>query len=142
MPWATRRMGVGGWLVCCSALACVLTPVLGLFFAPVPTVTAAYLLGLVSQGIKISTDTVVQTSVGDAYRGRVFSVYDVLFNSALVAAAAATAAVMPSSGRSVTVIVFSAVLYGATALLYGATLRHSRSSLPGAPAPSSVSSSV
>jgi MFS family permease len=141
-PWATRRMGVGGWLVCCSALACVLTPVLGLFFAPVPTVTAAYLLGLVSQGIKISTDTVVQTSVGDAYRGRVFSVYDVLFNSALVAAAAATAAVMPSSGRSVTVIVFSAVLYGATALLYGATLRHSRSSLPGAPAPSSVSSSV
>ena len=141
-PWATRRMGVGPWLTCCAAMAAVLTPLLGLFFAPVPTITAAYLLGLVSQGVKISTDTVVQTSVGDAYRGRVFSLYDMLFNSALVAAAAATAAVMPVSGRSVTVIVISTALYAATALFYGLGLRHSGSSLTGPSAPSSVSSPV
>jgi MFS family permease len=127
-PWATRRVGVGAWLVCCAALAAVLTPALGLFFAPLPIMAAAYLLGLFSQGAKISTDTVVQTSVPDFYRGRVFSVYDVLFNGSLVAAAAAAAALMPSSGRSVTVIVLSSLLYAATALAYGLTLRGSRPS--------------
>ncbi|WP_063771560.1 MFS transporter [Streptacidiphilus albus] len=122
-PWATRRVGVGGWLVLCSVLAAVLTPALGLFFTPVPIITAACLLGLVAQGAKISTDTIVQTSVGDAYRGRVFSVYDVLFNGALVAAAAVAAALMPTSGRSITVILVSSALYAATALGFGLTLR-------------------
>ncbi len=125
-PWATRRMGVSGWLVCCAALASVLTPALGLTFAPAPIITAAFLLGLVSQSIKISTDTVVQTSVEDAYRGRVFAVYDVLFNGALVAAAAVAALLMPPSGHSPVVVVGSAVLYGATALGYGLTLRRPR----------------
>ncbi|MBC3843353.1 MFS transporter [Streptacidiphilus sp. 4-A2] len=124
-PWATRRIGVGGWLVCCSALAAVLTPALGLFFAPLPIITAAYLLGLFTQGAKISTDTIVQTSVPDLYRGRVFSVYDLLFNGSLVAAAAVAALLMPASGRSVVVIVLSSLLYAITALAYGLTLRHS-----------------
>ncbi|WP_370083803.1 MFS transporter [Streptacidiphilus sp. MAP12-16] len=122
-PWATRRVGVPGWLVCCAALAAVLTAALGLFFTPVPIITAAYLLGLVSQGVKISTDTLVQTSVEDAFRGRVFAVYDVLFNGALVAAAAVTALVMSPSGHSVAVVLGSSVLYAITALAYGLTLR-------------------
>ncbi len=123
-PWATRRIGVSQWLVGCAAAAAVLTPVLGLSFAPAPIMTAAFLLGLVSQGIKISTDTVVQTVVEDDYRGRVFAVYDVLFNASLVAAATAAALVMPSSGRSVAVVLGSAALYAATAVGYGLTLRH------------------
>ncbi|QMU74384.1 MFS transporter [Streptacidiphilus sp. P02-A3a] len=138
-PWATRRVGVGGWLVWCAALAAVLTPALGLLFAPIPIISAAYLLGLFSQGAKISTDTIVQTSVADFYRGRVFSVYDVLFNGSLVAAAAVAAALMPSSGRSVVVIVMSSLLYALTALAYGLTLRHSR---PSAQLHCPVSSSV
>ncbi len=138
-PWATRRVGVGGWLVWCAALAAVLTPALGLLFTPMPIITAAYLLGLFSQGAKISTDTIVQTSVADFYRGRVFSVYDVLFNGSLVAAAAVAAALMPSSGRSVVVIVMSSLLYALTALAYGLTLRHSR---PTAQLHCPVSSSV
>ena len=35
------------------------------------------MLGLASQGIKICVDTFVQTGVDDAFRGRVFSLYDV-----------------------------------------------------------------
>ncbi|WP_236655598.1 MFS transporter [Streptacidiphilus carbonis] len=123
-PVATRRIGVSGWLVACAAMAAVLTPALGLSFAPVPIITAAFLLGLVSQGIKISTDTVVQTSVEDDYRGRVFAVYDVLFNASLVAAAAVAAVVMSPSGRSVALVLGSAALYAATAVGYGLTLRH------------------
>ncbi|MHA6761600.1 MFS transporter [Streptacidiphilus sp. PAMC 29251] len=127
-PWASRRIGVNGWLVCCAALAALLTPALGLFFAPVPIITAAYLLGLVTQGVKISTDTLVQTGVEDAFLGRVFAVYDVLYNTALVAAAAVAALVMPASGRSATVVLIAALLYGLTALGYSLTLRHPFSS--------------
>ncbi|CAM5669224.1 hypothetical protein SCALM49S_00963 [Streptomyces californicus] len=50
-------------------------------------VIAAFVLGVVTQGSKIATDTVVQTSVDDSFRGRVFSLYDVLFNVAFVGAA-------------------------------------------------------
>ena len=49
-------------------------------------------------------------SVDDAYRGRVFSFYDVLFNVAFVAAAAFAAAVLPADGNSR--IVFAVVAGG------------------------------
>lgn len=138
-PWATRRLGVPGWLVCCAALAAVLTPALGLTFEPGPVITAAFLLGLVSQSIKISTDTAVQTGVEDAYRGRVFAIYDVLFNGALVAAAVAAALLMPPSGHSPTVVIGSSLLYALTALCYGLTLRGRPSSPPlAAPVPPGV----
>ena len=40
----------------------------------------AFVLGVAAQGSKICVDTIVQESIDDAYRGRVFSFYDVLFN--------------------------------------------------------------
>jgi MFS family permease len=127
-PWGARRYGVPRWLVRCLAAAAVLTPALGLWFRPGPVLAAAFLLGLVSQGVKIGTDTIVQTTVEDGYRGRVFAVYDVLFNAALVAAAAVAALLLPPGGRSVVVVLGAAVLYAATALGYRATLRQGTSS--------------
>ncbi|WP_042384642.1 MFS transporter [Streptacidiphilus melanogenes] len=119
-PLAGRRFTVPGWLTICSALGAFVTAGLGLFFTPWPTMVAAYALGLLTQGAKISTDTLVQSGVEDAYRGRVFALYDVLFNSALVAAAGVCALVLPLSGRSVPVVLTAAALYAATALAYGA----------------------
>ena len=52
----------------------------------------AFVLGVAAQGSKICVDTIVQTSVDDAFRGRVFSFYDVMFNIAFVSAAAFGAA--------------------------------------------------
>ncbi len=100
----------------CTASAAVLEPALGLTFAPVPFLVAAFLLGLITQGAKIATDTVVQTSVDDAYRGRIFSLYDVLFNVAFVGAAGVAALMLPPDGRSAPLIVLVAVIYGATAV--------------------------
>ena len=37
----------------------------------------AFVLGVAAQGSKICVDTIVQASIDDAYRGRVFSFYDV-----------------------------------------------------------------
>jgi len=111
-PWAVGRFGRFGWMAVCAGAAAVLEPALGLPFTPVPMLIAAFVLGLVTQGSKIATDTAVQTAVDDSFRGRVFSLYDVLFNVAFVAAAAMSALALPADGRSVAVVITVAVLYG------------------------------
>ncbi|MEU6094245.1 MFS transporter [Streptomyces sp. NPDC047079] len=112
-PWAAGRLGPGRWIVVCAAAAAVLEPALGLPFATGPMLVAAFVLGLITQGAKISTDTIVQSAVEDAFRGRIFSVYDVLFNAAFVAAAGLAALMLPPDGRSATLVVTVAVIYAA-----------------------------
>lgn len=114
-PWSVAKLGTGGWMALCAAVAAVLEPVLGLPFAPVPTLIAAFVLGLISQAIKITTDTVVQKAVDDAYRGRVFALYDMLYNAAFVAAAGVAALMLPPDGRSAPLILVVAGLYALTA---------------------------
>ncbi|MFE3906560.1 MFS transporter [Streptomyces sp. NPDC059153] len=116
-PWAVGRLGRFRWMAVCAASAAVLEPALGLWFIPVPILVAAFILGLVTQGSKIATDTVVQTSVDDAFRGRVFSLYDVLFNVAFVGAAAVSALMLPPDGQSFVVVIGVAVLYAVIAVL-------------------------
>ncbi|MFI2413954.1 MFS transporter [Streptomyces sp. NPDC018947] len=115
-PWAAGRLGPGGWMAVCAGAAAVLVPALGLPFATAPLLTAAFVLGLTTQGSKISTDTIVQSSVDDSFRGRIFSVYDVLFNVAFVGAAAVAALMLPPDGRSVPLVVMVAAVYGAIAV--------------------------
>ena len=79
------------------------------------SLVAAFVLGLTTQGAKIATDTVVQSAVDDGFRGRVFSLYDVLFNVAFVGAAAVAALMLPPDGRSVPLVITVAVIYAAVA---------------------------
>ncbi|MEU5323567.1 MFS transporter [Streptomyces sp. NPDC021056] len=115
-PWAAGRLGPGCWIAVCAASAAILEPALGLPFAVPPLLVAAFVLGLTTQGAKIATDTIVQSSVDDGFRGRIFSVYDVLFNIAFVGAAAVAALMLPPDGRSVVLVVTVAVIYGAVAV--------------------------
>ncbi|MGW7336920.1 MFS transporter [Streptomyces sp. NPDC054808] len=114
-PWAAGLLGPGRWMAVCAAIATVLVPALGLPFATAPLLAAAFVLGLTTQGAKIATDTVVQSSVDDIFRGRVFSVYDVLFNVAFVGAAGVAALMLPPDGRSVPLVVTVSVVYGVVA---------------------------
>jgi hypothetical protein len=114
-PWAAGRLGPGRWIAVCAAAAAVLGLALGLPFTVGPMLVATFVLGLTTQGAKIATDTVVQSSVDDGFRGRVFSVYDVLFNVAFVGAAAVAALMLPPDGRSAALVITVAVIYGAVA---------------------------
>ncbi|WP_405916617.1 MFS transporter [Streptomyces sp. NBC_00728] len=115
-PWAAGRLGPGRWIAVCAGAAAVLVPALCLSFSPAPTLVAAFMLGVTTQGAKIATDTVVQSSVDDGFRGRIFSVYDVLFNVAFVGAAAMAALMLPSDGRSVSLVVTVAAVYASIAV--------------------------
>jgi hypothetical protein len=115
-PAAVGRFGAGGWIVLCAGVAAVLEVSLGLPFESGPTLVAAFVLGFTTQGAKIATDTVVQASVDDGFRGRIFSLYDVLFNVSFVSAAGVAALMLPPDGRSVPLVVLVAALYATVAL--------------------------
>ncbi|WP_328781639.1 MFS transporter [Streptomyces canus] len=116
-PWTAGKLGPERWIAVCAAAAAALEPTLGLPFATAPILIAAFVLGLITQGAKIATDTIVQSSVDDGFRGRIFSVYDVLFNIAFVGAAAVAALILPPDGRSAILVIAVAVLYAAVALV-------------------------
>lgn len=115
-PWASGRLSPGSWIAVCASTAAVLEPALGLPFSTGPMLAAAFVLGLTTQGAKIATDTIVQSAVDDGFRGRVFSVYDVLFNVAFVGAAGAAALVLPPGGRSPALVITVSLVYGAVAI--------------------------
>jgi predicted MFS family arabinose efflux permease len=60
---------------------------------------ASFAVGLTFAWKKISVDTMVQEATPDGYRGRVFSVYDVVYNLARVIAAALAIWMIPELGR-------------------------------------------
>jgi MFS family permease len=120
-PVVTERLAPRRWVL----LLLVTAGVVQLFPAALYTrpalLVAAFVLGVASQGIKICVDTFVQTGVDDAYRGRVFSLYDVIFNVMFVAAAASAAAVLPADGISYPVLLTLSAGYLLTAAAYART---------------------
>jgi hypothetical protein len=85
-----------------------------------PTVLAAgFVIIFAGQVVKLCVDTAVQHDIGDEVRGRVFSLYDTLFNVAMVTAVSVTATVVPLDGRSPGLLITAAGLYlvGLTAYL-------------------------
>lgn len=117
-PLATSRLSLQQWVTGLLGLAAVVQVVPGAFYTEPTLLVAAFALGLTSQGIKISVDTLVQEWVDDAFRGRVFAFYDVIFNVAFVAAAAVGAVILPVDGKSYLALGLIALGYALTATVY------------------------
>jgi len=122
-PAATARISPRRWIVALLGLAAVLEVVPGALFREWAILVSAFGLGLSAQGVKICVDTLVQLGVDDEFRGRVFSLYDVIFNVVFVAAAAVGALVIPAEGKSYALFVTVSIGYAATALGYAAASR-------------------
>jgi MFS family permease len=123
-PFVTERITLRAWILTLLLTAAFTQVVPGALFTQGALLVSSYFLGVASQGIKICVDTLVQAGVDDAFRGRVFSLYDVIFNVAFVAAAAVAAAVLPATGRSYLVLFAIATGYVVTAVVYGRVSRH------------------
>lgn len=117
-PLAARRSGTRAWMTALLAMAAGVEVMPGALYTELAILVAAFALGLSAQGVKICVDTLVQTHVDDVYRGRVFSLYDVVFNVAFVAAAAVAALAVPASGKSYAVVGLISAGYAATAWWY------------------------
>ncbi len=151
-PPVTRRLTKESWitllLVCSGAVA-----VLGATFSQPAFLVLGFVLGLTGQGIAISATTIIQEQTGDAYRGRAFALYDMMFNGVFVLGAIIGAAFIPADGKSYPLIAAIAVGYLLVAAAY-ALLRRDRernvaappadppsASSPGSPPPASPGSS-
>jgi MFS family permease len=117
-PAVVDRISPRRWILALLVVGAVaqLVPVAAVTLSSL--LVTAFVLGLCSQGIKICVDTLVQTGVEDAFRGRVFSLYDVLFNVAFVAAAGTGALVLPLDGLSTGLLVTLALGHLAVAAAY------------------------
>ena len=123
-PIATQRMSTTTWMLVLLMAAAVFEVFPGGLYTEPSLLVAAFVLGVSAQGVKICVDTLVQTGVDDAFRGRVFSLYDVAFNVVFVAAAALGAVTIPADGKSYGVLALIAGGYAATAVAYALARRH------------------
>ncbi|MEI4271631.1 MFS transporter [Klenkia sp. LSe6-5] len=114
-PPAVRRWGKGRWTTGVLLLGGAGQLGLGLPFLAPTIVAAGFLLGFVAQAVKICVDSTLQEVVHDDFRGRVFSVYDAVFNVTFVLALVLGALTLPASGASVPALVLVGVLYVAAA---------------------------
>jgi len=122
-PVLSPRTGPHTWIVLCLVLAAGSQVLLAATVALPAVLVGAGLLGLAAQGAKIAVDTIVQRDTGDAYRGRAFALYDVLYNAAFVGAAALAALALPDTGHSPVVFGGLAVAYVVTGAVYRAGAR-------------------
>ncbi|MCU1595841.1 MAG: Major Facilitator Superfamily protein [Frankiales bacterium] len=119
-PRVTRRIGMQRWIVVALAFAAVVEVAAAGYTHPT-FLLAALGLGFSAQAAKICVDTLVQEAVDDDFRGRVFALYDTLFNVSFVSAAAVAAVILPDNGKSYAVLAIICAGYALTALVYAWT---------------------
>ena len=102
-PYGVSKCGRHRWmrLAILTSAACPL--VLASKQTQVTLILTAFLVSFFGQNLKVTNDALVQSKIDDYYRGRVFAVYDVLVNSAIVSGGLIAAILLPKSGLGATV---------------------------------------
>jgi len=97
-PYGVRKIGRHRWMRISIAAASVSALILFIDRTPVLLATTAFFTALCGQSLKVTNDALVQSKIDDVFRGRVFAVYDVLVNGAIVTGALIAAWILPLSG--------------------------------------------
>lgn len=117
-PLAHERLAPSTWVVMCLLGGSLGQLVLVASHEQLAMTTGIFVFGVGVQGAKIAVDTIVQSDTADAYRGRAFSIYDVLFNTAECVAAGVAVLVLPDVGWSRPVQALLVLFVWAVALCY------------------------
>ena len=127
-PPATRRLSKPAWITLMLAASAAVTLALGETFSQPAFLAIGFCLYLTRQGVAICAVTILQEEVDDAYRGRVFAFYDMMFNAAYVAGAALSVVIMPANGYSPGLIALVGAGYAVVAAAYWLAARRDKSS--------------
>lgn len=120
-PPMSDRLGVVRWarlVLFFAALAIAAGYAYGVWRAPtthafIAVLAGATAIGFAGQCVKISSDSVVQTTIEDAFRGRVFAIYDMSLNIGIIIGTALAAYLLPETGQS---LAYVCLLAGTVAL--------------------------
>ncbi len=129
-PLATRRLSKPAWITVLLAASAVATAALGETFVQFAYLGIGFCLYLTRQGVAICAATILQEQVEDAYRGRAFAFYDMMFNVTYAIGAVIFAAFMPADGRSPAIVGAVAAGYAILAAGYWLTWRAGQSARP------------
>jgi MFS family permease len=139
-PSVTKRLSKPAWITVLLAASAVATVALGETFIQLAYLGIGFCLYLTRQGVAICATTILQEEVDDAYRGRAFAFYDMMFNVTYAIGAVIFAAFMPSDGHSPAIVGVVAAGYAILAAAYWLSVRGG-SSPASDPAPGSASGS-
>lgn len=114
-PIAHERISPSRWILVCLGISAISQLIMAVTYQTPWIYLSAALLGLGVQGAKIAVDTIVQSNTHDQFRGRAFSLYDMLYNAAFVGAAGLAVLVLPDTGWSASVFVALTVTYALAA---------------------------
>ncbi len=121
-PYGVRKVGRHRWMRLMLS-ASTLGPLFIVFSrTPLTLAIASFLKALFGHSLKVTNYALVQSKIDDFYRGRVFSVYDVVVNGAIVSGAVIAALLLPNTGDSYLVPSIVAGIY----FIAGARLLRSR----------------
>jgi len=127
-PWVTRKIGIPHW----SALAVAQASIGMVVFAFAATnqnlpllLLAGFSLGFAGQAVKVCSDTVIQRKIPDESLGRVFSLFDMIVNVALVSGIILVALLAPVTGVAPILYIAVGVLLALTSFWYWNTGRKS-----------------
>ena len=134
-PEGVKRLTKDQWIALWLLIGGVVTILLGPTFDKYTYLVVGFALGLSAQCVKICVDTTVQQTVDDAYMGRVFSLYDMLYNVAFVIGPAIAIPFLPETGKSYPVVLAIGACYVAASAVYAMlTIRNSKGAAQSPPA--------
>ena len=97
-PYGVKRFGRHRWIKW-SLLVGAAGPIfLVISQTEIALALTGFFVALCGQNVKVTNDALVQSKIDDYYRGRVFAVYDVLVNAAIVSGGLIAALMLPTSG--------------------------------------------
>jgi MFS family permease len=99
-PYGVRKFGRHRWMRLSIFAASFGSLLLVIDRTPILLAATAFVAAMCGQSVKVTNDALVQSKIDDYFRGRVFAVYDVVVNSAIVIGALIAAWILPISGDS------------------------------------------
>ena len=116
-PYGVRKVGRHRWMRLSIAAASASALLLVIDRTPTLLAATAFFTALCGQSVKVTNDALVQSKIDDVFRGRVFAVYDVLVNGAIVTGALIAAWVLPISGDTWVLPLMISVAWALVALV-------------------------
>jgi MFS family permease len=97
-PYGVRRFGRHRWIKWSLLVGAGGPMFLVISQTEIALALTGFFVALCGQNVKVTNDALVQSKIDDYYRGRVFAVYDVLVNGAIVSGGLIAALMLPTSG--------------------------------------------
>jgi len=122
-PWMVHHLGRPRTIQVGLLVSVVAQLALAALLSAPTVLVVAFVLGGTGQMIKLCTDAAVQGEIADELLGRVFALYDIVFNVGYVIAVAAAALLTPPDGRAPGLLAGAAGLYLLGLLAHNLELR-------------------